>query len=88
MLAGLDYAKGDAAVIIDSDLQHPPEKINEMIEWWEKGYDDVYTVRLNREELFVKKITSKIYYKLINKMTEENVYPNSGDFRLLDRKMY
>jgi len=86
MLAGLDYAKGDAAVIIDADLQHPPEKIIEMIEWWEKGYDDVYTVRLNREESFVKKITSKIYYKLINKMTEENVYPNSGDFRLLDRK--
>lgn len=86
MLAGMDYAKGDAAIIIDADLQHPPEKIIEMIEWWEKGYDDVYTVRLNREESFLKKWTSKLYYKLLQQMTEENVYPNTGDFRLLDRK--
>lgn len=86
MLAGMDYANGDAVIIIDADLQHPPEKINEMIEWWEKGYDDVYTVRLNREESFLKKMTSKLYYRLLQKMTEENVYPNSGDFRLLDRK--
>src|SRR5699024_5546060 len=86
MLAGMDYANGDAVIIIDADLQHPPEKINEMIEWWEKGYDYVYTVRLNREESFLKKMTSKLYYRLLQKMTEENVYPNSGDFRLLDRK--
>lgn len=86
MLAGMDYANGDAVIIIDADLQHPPEKIIEMIEWWEKGYDDVYTVRLNREESFFKKATSKLYYKLLDKMTEENIYPNSGDFRLLDRK--
>ena len=86
MLAGMDYANGDAVIILDADLQHPPSKIVEMIEWWEKGYDDVYTVRLNREESFLKKATSKLYYKLLQRMTEENVYPNSGDFRLLDRK--
>lgn len=86
MLAGMDYANGDAVIILDADLQHPPSKIVEMIEWWEKGYDDVYTVRLNREESFIKKATSKLYYKLLQRMTEENVYPNSGDFRLLDRK--
>lgn len=86
MLAGMDYAKGDAVIIIDADLQHPPEKIKEMIQWWKKGYDDVYTVRLNREETIFKKITSKLYYKLLQTMTEVNVYPNSGDFRLLDRK--
>ena len=86
MLAGMDHAKGDAVIIIDADLQHPPEKINEMIEWWEQGYDDVYTVRLNREESYLKKMTSKLYYRLLQKMTKENVYPNSGDFRLLDRK--
>jgi len=86
MLAGMDYARGDAVIIIDADLQHPPEKIKEMIKWWEKGYDDVYTVRLNREESFFKKITSKLYYTVLQKMTEEHVYPNSGDFRLLDRK--
>src|SRR5699024_7020940 len=83
MLAGMDYAKGDAVIIIDADLQHPPEKIKEMIQWWKKGYDDVYTVRLNREETIFKKITSKLYYKLLQTMTEVNVYPNSGDFRLL-----
>lgn len=55
MLAGMDYATGDAVIIIDADLQHPPEKIKEMIKWWEKGFDDVYTVRLNREESFLKK---------------------------------
>lgn len=86
MLAGMDYAQGDAVIIMDADLQHPPEKINEMIEWWEKGYDDVYTVRLNREESYFAKMASKWYYKLLQKMTTENVYPNSGDFRLLDRK--
>lgn len=86
MLAGMDYAEGDAVVIIDADLQHPPEKIIEMIEWWEKGYDDVYTVRLNREESIIKKMTSSLYYKMVQKMTEEHIYPNSGDFRLLDRK--
>lgn len=86
MLAGMDYARGDAVIVIDADLQHPPEKIKEMIEWWEKGYDDIYTVRLNREESFFKKMTSKLYYKILQKMTEEDVFPNSGDFRLLDRK--
>lgn len=86
MLAGMDYAKGDAVIMIDADLQHPPEKMIEMIEWWEKGYDDVYIVRLNREESFLKKSLSKLYYKLLQKMTDEYIYPNSGDFRLLDRK--
>src|SRR5699024_1280706 len=86
MLAGMDYARGDSVIVIDADLQHPPEKIKEMIEWWENGYEDVYTVRLNREESLFKKMTSKLYYKILQKMTEEDIYPNSGDFRLLDRK--
>lgn len=86
MLAGMDYAAGDAVIVMDADLQHPPNKIIEMIDWWEKGYDDVYTVRLNREGSFLTKATSTLYYWLVQKMTEEKVYPNSGDFRLLDRK--
>lgn len=86
MLAGMDYSRGDAVIIMDADLQHPPEKINEMIEWWEKGYDDVYTVRENKEETHFRKLASNTYYKLLQKMTTEKVYPNSGDFRLLDRK--
>ena len=87
MLAGFDYAKGDVVVVLDADLQQPPEFIHEMIHWWEKGYDDVYAVRASREgESRLKEWTSKTYYKLIQKMTTEKVYPLAGDFRLLDRK--
>ncbi|NMB18079.1 MAG: glycosyltransferase family 2 protein [Erysipelothrix sp.] len=87
MLAGFDYSKGDAVVIIDADLQQPPELINEMIEWWEKGYEDVYAVRAKREgENRLKEWTSKLYYSLLQKVSKENVYPLAGDFRLLDKK--
>lgn len=62
MLAGFDYADGDAVVVIDGDLQQPPELILEMVKWWEKGYDDIYAVRVDREgESFFKNWTSKIY---------------------------
>ncbi|WP_086444172.1 glycosyltransferase family 2 protein [Candidatus Enterococcus lemimoniae] len=87
MLAGFDHAKGDAVVVIDSDLQQPPELIKEMIIWWEKGYEDVYAVRKERKgEHFFKKWTSACYYKILQKASKTNIYPNAGDFRLLDRK--
>lgn len=87
MLAGFDHAKGDAVVILDADLQQPPELIREMIRWWEQGYEDVYAVRAQREgESRMKEWTSKTYYKVIQKMSPEKVYPLAGDFRLLDRK--
>lgn len=87
MLAGFDYSRGDAVVIIDADLQQPPELISEMIECWEIGYEDVYAVREKREgEGRLKKWTSKLYYTLLQKMSSENVYPFAGDFRLLDKK--
>ncbi len=87
MSAGFDYAKGDAVVIIDADLQQPPETIEEMIYWWEQGYDDVYATREERKgESGLKKLTSKLYYKMLQKVTKERIYPNAGDFRLLDRK--
>ncbi len=87
MLAGFDHAQGDAVVVIDGDLQQPPELILEMVAWWEKGYDDIYAVRVDREgESKFKEWTSKAYYKLIQKMTPEKVYPQAGDFRLLDKK--
>lgn len=87
MLAGFDYAKGDAVVILDADLQQPPELIREMIRWWEQGYEDVYAVRAQREgESRMKEWTSKTYYKVVQKMSPEKVYPLAGDFRLLDRK--
>lgn len=86
MLAGMDYAQGDAVIIMDSDLQHPPEVIPEMILEWEKGYHDVYGKRVTREgESFFKKISSNIYYRLLSRLSEEPVLPNVGDFRLLDR---
>ena len=66
MIAGLDYAKGDAVIIIDADLQDPPELIPEMLKYWEEGYDDVYARRKSRRgESWLKKFTSKMYYKTL-----------------------
>lgn len=87
MIAGLDYTKGDAVIIIDADLQQPPELFGEMIHWWEEGYDDVYAVRKEREgESWLKKWTSKKYYHLLQKVSQQDVYPQVGDYRLLDKK--
>lgn len=88
MLAGLDYAKGDAVVFLDADLQDPPELINEFIKYWEQGYDDVYAQRKTREgESWLKKLTSKIYYRLLSKLTRIPIQIDTGDFRLLDRRV-
>ena len=86
MLAGFDYVTGDCMVIMDADLQHPPQVIPEMIAKWEAGYDDVYARRINRgKESFIRKKLSLWYYKLLSKSTRVDVLPNVGDFRLLDR---
>ena len=70
MIAGLDYCKGDAVVIIDADLQDPPELIPEMIKYWEEGYDDVYARRRTRDgETWLKKFTSKMYYRILQSFT-------------------
>lgn len=87
MIAGLDYCKGDAVVIIDADLQDPPELIPEMLKYWEEGYDDVYAKRKSREgETFLKKFTSKMYYKVLQAFTRIEIQKDTGDFRLLDRR--
>lgn len=87
MIAGLDYCKGDAVVIIDADLQDPPELIPEMIKYWEEGYDDVYAKRRSREgETWLKKFTSKMYYKVLQGFTRIEIQKDTGDFRLLDRR--
>lgn len=87
MIAGLDYANGDAVVIMDSDLQDPPELIHEMIDYWEQGYDDIFAKRNSRKgESFLKKTTSKLYYSLLQKFTNIDIQKDSGDFRLLDRR--
>jgi glycosyltransferase involved in cell wall biosynthesis len=87
MAAGFDYVTGDATVILDADLQDPPELIKEMIYYWEKGYDDVYAKRRSREgETWFKKFTSAAFYKLLRKMTKIPIQEDTGDFRLLDRR--
>lgn len=87
IMAGLDYAKGDAVIFIDADLQDPPEVIPELIKYWEKGYDDVYAKRRSRKgETWLKKWTSKMYYRVLQKMTNVEIQKDTGDFRLLDRR--
>lgn len=87
MIAGIDHVKGDAMVILDADLQDPPELVSEMIKFWEKGYDDVYARRKNRQgETWVKKKTSSLYYKLLQSSTNIPIQIDTGDFRLLDRR--
>lgn len=87
MIAGLDYAKGDCVVIIDADLQDPPELIPQMLEYWEQGYDDIYAKRKSRKgESFLKKFTSKMYYKTLQSITNIEIQKDTGDFRLLDRR--
>ena len=87
MIAGLDYAKGDCVIFIDADLQDPPELIPELLKYWEQGYDDIYAKRRSRKgETFLKKITSKLYYIVLQKMTRVEIQKDTGDFRLLDRR--
>ena len=87
MIAGLDYANGDCVIFIDADLQDPPELIPELIKYWEEGYDDVYARRNSRKgETFLKKFTSKLYYKVLQSLTKVEIQKDTGDFRLLDRR--
>lgn len=87
MIAGFDYVKGDATVIIDADLQDPPELIPQMIRLWEQGFDDVFARRRSRAgESFLKKKTSAWYYKILQSSTRIPIQIDTGDFRLLDRR--
>ena len=86
MLAGFDYVTGDCMIIMDADLQHPPELIPEMIQYWEEGYDDVYCRRRAREgESFFRKKTSRLFYGFLQKLTRVEIQQDTGDFRLLDK---
>jgi polyisoprenyl-phosphate glycosyltransferase len=84
--AGLDYSRGKAIVIIDADLQDPPEVILEMIAKWKEGYEVVYAIRTEREgENWFKLFTASLFYRLIYKITDIDIPLDAGDFRLLDR---
>lgn len=87
MIAGLDYATGDCVIFMDADLQDPPELIPEMIKYWEEGYDDVYAQRKSRKgETWLKKFTSKMYYRVLQSLTRVTIQKDTGDFRLLDKR--
>jgi polyisoprenyl-phosphate glycosyltransferase len=86
LTAGLDHAAGDAVVMLDADLQDPPEVILEMLEKWRSGVDVVYTVRIDRDgESFFKLETASLFYRLFDRLSSVPLRHNSGDFRLLDR---
>lgn len=87
MTAGLDHARGDAVVIIDADLQDPPELIPELVAKWHEGFDVVYARRTTRKgETWLKKTTAKMFYRTIQAMSRVRIPEDTGDFRLLSRR--
>ncbi len=85
MMAGFDYASGDAVIIMDSDMQHPVSSIPEMLRLWEEGWQDVYAQRKSSKESWFKRKSSELYYRLLQNTTRIPIQKNTGDFRLLDR---
>ncbi|MFC1645079.1 glycosyltransferase family 2 protein [Patescibacteria group bacterium] len=86
--AGCHSAKGDAVVTMDADLQHPPELIKDFIDEWNKGFEVVYTVRMENEGAsFMKKLTSNVYWWIFNKISSYNSESRTTDFRLMDRRV-
>lgn len=88
MMAGIDFADGDAVIIMDADLQHPPNKIVEMIKYWREGYDDVCGKRVDRTgETWLKRSCTNLFYAVMKKFsTSYEMQRDVGDFRLLDRR--
>ncbi len=87
LTAGLDHAQGDAVIVIDADLQDPPELIPEFVAHWEEGFDMVYAKRIQRDgETIPKKITAYLFYQLLQRVSRVNVPEDTGDFRLLSRR--
>jgi polyisoprenyl-phosphate glycosyltransferase len=87
MIAGIDHVHSDALVIIDADLQDPPELIPDMVKLWEDGYDDIYARRSKRlGESWFKKFSSRMFYKVLQKSTTIPIQRDTGDFRLLDKR--
>ncbi len=88
LTAGLDYSRGQAVVVIDTDLQDPPEVIPDLVSKWREGFEVVYAVRAEREgETLFKKATASFFYRFINRITDVHIPLDTGDFRLMDRKV-
>ncbi len=86
--AGMDYAAGQAVILIDADLQDPPEVILDLIAKWREGYEVVYAVRAKREgETWFKRFTASLFYRLLYRITDVNIPLDTGDFRLMDRRV-
>jgi glycosyltransferase involved in cell wall biosynthesis len=85
--AGLDASSGEAIIIMDSDLQDPPAVSLELIEKWEEGWDVVYAQRASRKDTLFKRATASAYYRLLRRLADIDIPPNTGDFRLIDRKV-
>ena len=86
--AGMDYAEGDAVIIIDSDLQDPPEVILDLVAKWKEGFEVVYAQRRKRAgETFFKLFTASVFYRLIRRLASIDIPQDTGDFRLIDRKV-
>jgi dolichol-phosphate mannosyltransferase len=87
-IAGMEYSKGDAVIVMDVDLQDPPELITQMVEKWREGYDIVLPQRVARTgEPWIKKMVSSVGYRIINKVANIEIPPNTGDFRLMSRRV-
>lgn len=87
LTAGIDYARGEAVITLDSDLQHPPALILTLLDYWKKGYDIVYTVREDvLGETFFKKFSSRLFYKIMSKISDVDMGINCADYRLMSRK--
>lgn len=85
--AGLDHADADAIIIMDSDLQDPPRVSLELIDKWEEGFDVVYAQRRTRKDSFFKKLSADLFYRVLQKLADIDIPRNTGDFRLIDRKV-
>ncbi len=87
MTAGMDHAHGDCVIFMDADLQHPPEMIPQMLQKWDEGADLVLTLRkVNKDQGFTSKMLNKIFYALINTLSDDKIPANMPDFRLIDKK--
>lgn len=88
LTCGLDYAEGDAVITMDGDMQHPPELLPVLLQKWEAGFDVVQTIRQTTEGVsWLKKLTSKGYYKLLNKLSDVHIHEGGSDFRLMDKRV-
>lgn len=87
LTAGLDYANGDAVIIMDSDLQDPPKVTLNFIKKWEEGYQVIYGKRKTRQDSFFKKLTAHVFYRLLDSLADIKIPKDTGDFRLMDRQV-